>query len=80
MADTIDLSTVAIGTQCSFYMKLLTFDTMFQVCSSLMVLPCHGMSCMLLYCIWRRTDKLKLILYFCIFSLIVYAYVRFYCN
>jgi len=29
--DTINLSTVAIGTRCSFYLRLLTFEMMFLV-------------------------------------------------
>jgi len=36
-ADTIDLSSVAIGTWCSLYPKLLTFVMMHLACSSLMV-------------------------------------------
>jgi len=30
----------------------------FLICGSLMVSPCHGMSWMLLCCIWRRIGKL----------------------
>jgi len=60
--------------RCSFYPKLLTFVMMFLVCSSLMVLPCHG------------TPRVvfgdgQTYLNFCIFvffTLIVYAYVQLY--
>jgi len=47
-ADTIHLSTVAIGTQCSFYLRLLTFVMVFLVhisptyfYISPMILHCH---------------------------------------
>ena len=71
--NTMDLSTVAIGTQCIFYPRSLAFVMVFLICSSLMVSPCHGMSWTLLCCIWRRIGKLRILLFLYIS---VYFYVR----
>jgi len=37
----------------SFYPRSLTYVMVFLVCSSLVALPCHGTSWMLLSCIWQ---------------------------